>query len=72
MPTRDIAISRSDAPGRSIAVDDFMPLAEVLNERHQAKHFAQVSRDDLRMNLTRALASLPEMYREVIVLRDKS
>lgn len=44
--------------------------AEVLNERHEAEHFAQVPRDDLRMDLTRALESLPEMYRQVILLRD--
>jgi len=44
--------------------------AEALNERHEAEHFAQVSRDDLRIDLTRALESLPEMYREVILLRD--
>ena len=44
--------------------------AEELNERHEAEHFAKVSRDDLRIDLTRALESLPEMYREVILLRD--
>ena len=44
--------------------------AEALNERHEAEHFAQVSRDDLRIDVTRALESLPELYREVILLRD--
>ena len=44
--------------------------AEELTERQEAEHFAQVSQDDLRMDLTCALESLPEMYREVILLRD--
>jgi len=44
--------------------------AEEVSERHEAEHFAQFSRDDLRIDLTRALESLPEMYREVILLRD--
>ena len=43
---------------------------EELGDRHEAEHFAQVPRDDLRIDLTRALESLPEMYREVILLRD--
>jgi len=44
--------------------------AEEVSERREAEHFAQFSRDDLRIDLTRALESLPEMYREVILLRD--
>ncbi len=44
--------------------------AETLNERHEAEHFAQVSNDDLRIDLAHALESLPEIYREVILLRD--
>jgi len=44
--------------------------AEALTERHEAAHFAQLSQDELRLDLTRALESLPEMYREVILLRD--
>ena len=44
--------------------------AEALSERHEAENFAQRSRNDLRIDLTRALESLPEIYREVILLRD--
>jgi RNA polymerase sigma factor (sigma-70 family) len=44
--------------------------AEELSERHEVEYFAQLSRDDLRIDLTRAIESLPEMYREVILLRD--
>lgn len=44
--------------------------AEALSGQHESEHFAQASQDDLRIDLTRALESLPEMYREVILLRD--
>ena len=44
--------------------------AEALTARHEAEFFAQVSQDELRIDLTRALESLPEIYREVILLRD--
>lgn len=44
--------------------------AEEMNERHEAEQFTRVSQDDLRIDLTRALESLPGMYREVILLRD--
>jgi len=44
--------------------------AEELTERHEAKYFAQVPKDELRIDLVRALESLPDMYREVILLRD--
>jgi len=47
-----------------------MRSAEALSDRHEAEHFAQLPQDDLRIDLTRALESLPEMYREVILLRD--
>ena len=44
--------------------------AEDLTDRHEAAHFAQVPQDDLRIDLVRALESLPAIYREVILLRD--
>lgn len=44
--------------------------AEEWTERREAEHFARVPRDDLRIDLVRALESLPDMYREVILLRD--
>jgi RNA polymerase sigma factor (sigma-70 family) len=44
--------------------------AEELTERHEAEYFAQVPKDDLRIDLVHALESLPDMYREVILLRD--
>jgi RNA polymerase sigma factor (sigma-70 family) len=44
--------------------------AEELTERHEAEYFARVPKDDLRIDLVRALESLPDMYREVILLRD--
>ena len=44
--------------------------AEALTERHEAELFARVPQDDLRIDLARALESLPEIYREVILLRD--
>lgn len=44
--------------------------AEELTERHEAEHFAQMPQDELRIDLVRGLESLPEMYREVILLRD--
>jgi RNA polymerase sigma-70 factor (ECF subfamily) len=44
--------------------------AEELTERHEAKYFAQVPKHELRIDLVRALESLPDMYREVILLRD--
>ena len=43
---------------------------ETLAERHEAGHFASVPVDDLRLDLVRALESLPAMYREVLLLRD--
>jgi RNA polymerase sigma factor (sigma-70 family) len=44
--------------------------AEAWTERHEAEHLARLSPDDLRIDLTRALESLPQRYREVILLRD--
>jgi len=44
--------------------------AEELTARHEAAHFAQMPQDDLRIDLVRALESLPAIYREVILLRD--
>ena len=43
---------------------------EALTDRHEAAHFAQMPQDDLRIDLVRALESLPAIYREVILLRD--
>ncbi|MGY4827572.1 RNA polymerase sigma factor [Sphaerotilaceae bacterium SBD11-9] len=43
---------------------------EALSERHEAEHLAQMPKDELRHDLVRALESLPEIYREVILLRD--
>ncbi|MGZ5785271.1 MAG: RNA polymerase sigma factor [Ramlibacter sp.] len=44
--------------------------AEQLTQQHEAAHFACVPQDDLRIDLVRALESLPAIYREVILLRD--
>ena len=44
--------------------------AEELTERHEAEYFAQVPKHELRIDVARALESLPDMYREVILLRD--
>lgn len=44
--------------------------AEELTERHEAAYFAQIPKDELRIDLVHALESLPDMYREVILLRD--
>jgi RNA polymerase sigma factor (sigma-70 family) len=44
--------------------------AEELTERHEAEYFAQMPKDELRIDVVRALESLPEIYREVILLRD--
>jgi RNA polymerase sigma-70 factor (ECF subfamily) len=44
--------------------------AEELTERHEAQYLAQIPKDELRIDVARALESLPEMYREVILLRD--
>jgi RNA polymerase sigma factor (sigma-70 family) len=44
--------------------------AEELSERHEAEYFSRMPQDDLRIDLVRALESLPDAYREVILLRD--
>lgn len=44
--------------------------AEQLSERHEAEHFARMPTHELRLDLVRALESLPAMYREVVLLRD--
>lgn len=43
---------------------------EALTERHEAAYFASLPQHELRIDLARALESLPAMYREVILLRD--
>lgn len=47
-----------------------MRSSEELTERHEAEYFARLPTDELRLDLVRALESLPAMYREVILLRD--
>jgi len=44
--------------------------AETLTDQHTAEHLARTPEHDLRIDLVRALESLPQMYREVILLRD--
>lgn len=44
--------------------------AEELTDRHEAAHFARMPQDELRIDLVRGLESLPEIYRQVILLRD--
>ncbi len=44
--------------------------AEELTERHETVYFAQVPNNELRIDVVRALESLPDIYREVILLRD--
>lgn len=44
--------------------------AEELTERHEAQYFARVPKDEVRIDVVRALESLPAMYREAILLRD--
>lgn len=43
---------------------------EELVHGEEAQEFARMSQHELRMDLVRALESLPAMYREVILLRD--
>jgi RNA polymerase sigma factor (sigma-70 family) len=47
-----------------------MRSAEELTQRHEAQYFAKMPQDELRIDLVRALESLPQMYREAILLRD--
>lgn len=43
---------------------------EELTPREEARYLAHTPADELRMDLVRALESLPAMYREIILLRD--
>lgn len=43
---------------------------EEMTVRHEAEHLAHVPPDELRLDLVRALESLPDIYREAILLRD--
>jgi RNA polymerase sigma factor (sigma-70 family) len=43
---------------------------QALSEHDEARYFAQMPQDELRIDLVRALESLPLMYREVVLLRD--
>lgn len=47
-----------------------MRSTEELTERHEAEYFARLPTNELRLDLVRALESLPAMYRDVILLRD--
>ncbi len=47
-----------------------MRSTEELTERHEAEYFARMPTDELRIDLVRALESLPDIYREMILLRD--
>jgi RNA polymerase sigma factor (sigma-70 family) len=47
-----------------------MRSVEAITDRHEAEHFATIPSDDLRLDLVRALESLPATHREVILLRD--
>jgi DNA-directed RNA polymerase specialized sigma24 family protein len=47
-----------------------MGRTEAFTYRHEAEHFARMPQDELRIDLVRALESLPVIYREVILLRD--
>ena len=43
---------------------------EAITDRHEAEHFARQPTDDLRLDLVRALESLPAPHREILLLRD--
>lgn len=43
---------------------------EELTDRHEAEYFSRIPQDDLRIDLVRALESLPEPSREIVLLRD--
>jgi RNA polymerase sigma factor (sigma-70 family) len=47
-----------------------MRSTEELTERNEAEYFARLPTNELRLDLVRALESLPAMYRDVILLRD--
>jgi RNA polymerase sigma factor (sigma-70 family) len=44
--------------------------AEEITQALEAAHFARMPQDELRIDLVRALESLPDIYRQVILLRD--
>lgn len=44
--------------------------AEALSSVDEMRYFSRTSTDDLRIDLVRAIESLPDQYREVIILRD--
>lgn len=44
--------------------------AEQLDTLDEARYFASIPQDALRIDLVRALESLPDIYRQVILLRD--
>jgi RNA polymerase sigma-70 factor (ECF subfamily) len=48
----------------------WMRLTEQIDTSDEARRFASMPQDELRHDLARALESLPEIYREVILLRD--
>lgn len=48
----------------------WMRLTEHIDTSAEAQRFATVPQDELRHDLARALESLPDIYREVILLRD--
>jgi RNA polymerase sigma factor (sigma-70 family) len=43
---------------------------EELTERHETEHLSKLPHDELRIDLVRALESLPDPYRQAILLRD--
>ncbi|MDP3760667.1 MAG: RNA polymerase sigma factor [Ramlibacter sp.] len=47
-----------------------MRRTEQLTDKDEAAYFSRMPQDDLRIDLVRALESLPEIHREVILLRD--
>jgi RNA polymerase sigma-70 factor (ECF subfamily) len=48
----------------------FMRSVEELKTVEESAHFARMPADELRLDLIRALESLPATYREIILLRD--
>lgn len=58
--------------GRLCALPALMLMrgVEQLGNDEDMAHFAQMPLDDLRIDLTRALESLPPQHREIILLRD--
>ncbi|MES2938741.1 MAG: sigma-70 family RNA polymerase sigma factor [Pseudomonadota bacterium] len=44
--------------------------ADALTDADEAKHFARMPTHELRIDVIRALESLPAMYRDILLLRD--